>query len=278
MRTLVEMFSFQTDVEVWLRPGYLLQKACCQPSLFKTKREFQLESGLCIGCTYSKKMAVDSLRHIKKLSPPSLAKAVFHRSPQLWADLQGRYQLPQIHPQSASHEGQWVSKLVLPPSLTSPAVISSHTMIRGAAFKTHPLRMSPHDLQVLRRQLYNLCSQLACSLGLGLHQLSLFLGLRVKSHHPQQRQTTPPKKALTYLYIPVFVKLHEGSIKNQKPTDFQNLEYFQDSVLLQPSWVFFSLLFLSLFSAIRGSSFASEYLLVLLWACAIIILPAESLI
>lgn len=108
----------------------------------------------------------------------------------------------------------------------------------GAAFKKYPLCLSPHDLQVLRTQAYNLCSQLACSLGLVLHQLSLFLGLKVKSRSQQQRQTTPKEKVLTCLFIPVFVKLHEGSIKNQKPTNFQSLEYFQDSVLLQPSWFF----------------------------------------
>lgn len=182
-------------------------------------------------------------------------------SSEVWVDLQRRQLPPEIHPLT---KADGFLNCPIQPLLTSPTVISSHTTIRRPAHKKYPLCLSPHGLHGLRRQAYNLGSQLAGSLGLGLHQLSLFLGSRAKSPSPQCRQTTPKEKALTYLYIPAFVELHEGSIKNQKPTDFQGLEYFQDSVLLRSN-CFFSpplFFFLSLFSVIRGSSFASEHLLV----------------
>lgn len=200
-----------------------------------------MSAGVCIGCIFSKKTVIDGLRHLtlrqKSHSFPCerLSSTAAHSYGLTSREgISFPISIPRVPLAKASGYPNWS----IHPSLTSHTVILSHMMIGGAAFKKYPLCLSPHDLQVLRTQAYNLCSQLACSLGLVLHQLSLFLGLKVKSRSQQQRQTTPKEKVLTCLFIPVFVKLHEGSIKNQKPTNFQSLEYFQDSVLLQPSWFF----------------------------------------
>lgn len=104
--------------------------------------------------------------------------------------------------------------------------------------------MCPPGLQVLGGQVDNLCTQLVCSLGLGLHQLSLFLGLRAQSCRPQRQNDSQRKGINVSLYsslcsAPRGIHQEPEAYQFPKPGGFPGVTSAPTQLGFLPRFVFF---------------------------------------